>query len=56
VNFRELKKIKTVYGILTSSSEKGVIKTQWLVSFIGWPAKFNEWINAEDIKPAEEQT
>lgn len=31
-------------------------KTQWLVSFIGWPAKFNEWINAEDIKPAEEQT
>ena len=27
-------------------------QTQWYVSFAGWPASFNKWINEKDLKPA----
>ena len=27
-------------------------QTQWYVSFVGWPASFNQWINERELKPA----
>ena len=43
--------MKTLSGLLTKKIRRRIIngKVEYLVSFDGWPSKYNMWIHANDI-------
>lgn len=57
LNYKELIKMRILYGLLIKKIRKRTVDGQieYLVSFEGWPSKYNTWVPESDIKDLKDR-
>lgn len=57
LNYKELIKMRILSGLLIKKIRKRTVDGQieYLVSFEGWPSKYNTWVPESDIKDLKDR-